>query len=291
MSASEAHEGPTQWINRVILSGLIDQTETHRFCRKWIAGTNSRFRVYNRDDPSPKLNVFAPDLFLTDEKHYLLLVVEVAKNQSMKQVLGKMENVWMLGPGIVGVVIIKIEETPRFRSPPANKTPTEPILDQSDWIDTEWPAGPISYDGHVWCGVLSTRIIVCVNRKAQSTPNKSEVRSLSRSFRHLAVLILVSLQVFIEPFNELHHSSRVTVKRTMSGRAKDVDVSGDYGSEAQDNESTEEEAFDGDNTTDVLAALSCYDDELAAFQERVKNDWDVVSVVRLRHWLKMKLTR
>ena len=65
-----------------------------------------------------------------DEKHYLLLVVEVAKHQSMKQVLDKMENVLMLGPWIVRVVIIKIEETPRFHSSPANKTLTELILNQ-----------------------------------------------------------------------------------------------------------------------------------------------------------------
>ena len=36
----------------------------------------------------------------------------------------------------------------------------------------EWLASPISYDSHVWCGVLSTHIIVCVNRKAQSMLNK-----------------------------------------------------------------------------------------------------------------------
>lgn len=167
-------------MNRVLLSGLIDQTETDTFCQKWTVGTTSRFLVYDHGDPSPKLKVFSPDVYLADELNRLLVVVEVAKNQTMENVLRKMEEIWMQGPGVLGVIIVKVEETPKFRKPATGKVPTECILDECAWMAQDWPDGPISYDGHVWCGTLSTRIIVCVKKRADAQlHSQSKVRSLS----------------------------------------------------------------------------------------------------------------
>ena len=167
-------------MNRVLLSGLIDQTETDTFCQKWTVGTNSRFLVYDHGDPSPKLKVFSPDVYLADELNRLLVVVEVAKNQTMENVLRKMEEIWMQGPGVLGVIIVKVEETPKFRKPATSDIPTECILDECVWMAKDWPDGPISYDGHVWCGNLFTRIIVCVKKKADAQlHSQSKVRSLT----------------------------------------------------------------------------------------------------------------
>jgi hypothetical protein len=175
---SESHEGPTRWMNRVLLSGLIDQTETDAFCENWTIGTNSHFLVHDHGDPSPKPSIFSPDVFLADELNHLLVVVEVAKNQSMAGVLQKMEDIWMQGPGVLGVVIIKIEESPKFCQPAKGKIPKERNLDECAWMAKDWPDGPVSYDGHVWCGRLFTRIIVCIKRRAEAHPQQFKVRSV-----------------------------------------------------------------------------------------------------------------
>lgn len=161
---SETHEAPCRWLTTIFGSAILLQRRVNGISRRWCYSPNSSF-VIKGPDTSVAPNILSPDGALVDEVHRLLVVVEVARSQTMAQVLLKVEENWAKEPNIRAVIVIKMEETPGYRGPPKSKVPVEPILSQTEWLRREWPLDDkMTYDSHSWYGRLYSRFIIFIRR-------------------------------------------------------------------------------------------------------------------------------
>jgi hypothetical protein len=161
-SPSETHENPSKWMNSIFTIALGQQRVTNKVTKGWSYGTNSSFCITGPELSQPRILI--PDGCLVDEMHDLLVVVEVAYHQSAKQILRKVEENWVKVPTVVAVIVIKMEESPGYRGPAADKALTESVISRSDWFRREWPLDDITHDGHTWYGRSFARFIIFIKR-------------------------------------------------------------------------------------------------------------------------------
>ena len=270
----------------------------------WKIGINSKFIVRHLD--KPHLQVFTPDGYLGDEKNRLMLVVEVAHTQPLKAVLAKVNSVWLKIPGIRGIIVVKMHETQKYSRPRNDRKPGEPILGQDEWMDRDWPAGAIHYDGHRWIGEYVSRVIVLVNTRKQAVTSDSEVCCIINvqcSFSHHLLL-----QVLVEQYlpSALENSNQMSAKRSREDDNDNVESGGKNELDNDDlgywSPADEDDSGNGDSsdvktpihsTTSVPKlpdishrALKRYDALVEEFQAKLEPDWRVtiaVCIILLTH--------
>ena len=166
---------------------LHHQRAANAVTKCWSYGTNSSFCISGPEDEHVAPKVLIADGCLINEKNQLLVVVEVAYSQTVPQVLKKVEENWLKSPNILAVIVIRMEESPGYFGPAADKVPAEPFLLQTEWLDREWPLDDeIAYDGHTWYARLYARFIIFVKRVNEPRDDNTRVCSCF-SFTCLAV--------------------------------------------------------------------------------------------------------
>lgn len=184
---AEMHESPARWMSSLFNNALYMQTLKTRGLEAWILGTNSQFSL--RSPNGGGLKVYTPDAYMGNGIGGLLLVLEVAHTQTMKDVLCKVKDVWVKIPNICGVIVIKMEEIGSYNKPADGLRPIESILTIDEWMAREFPPGEITYDGHSWIGEYFFRILVFVNTQINADVSAPQVRPHTIPFFTLAYFI------------------------------------------------------------------------------------------------------
>jgi hypothetical protein len=166
---SKTHESPVTWLNDIFKHALLDQTSFSTSSDDWLASTSAAFAIDKPSDSSFMPRILMPDGCLANDSNRLLFVLEVAYSQTMKQVLRKVEEIWAKLPHILAVIVIKVEEIPKYRGPHADKDITEPFVAQTEWSKRAWSSKAITYDGHVWYRKIFTCFIICIKGTQEQT--------------------------------------------------------------------------------------------------------------------------
>jgi hypothetical protein len=272
---SETHESPSQWMNSIFTVALSNQRAKNSVTKGWSYATNSSFCVREPAElVAPK--VLVADGCLVDEKHNLLVVVEVAYSQSVRDVLRKVEENWVKAPKILAVIVIKMEESPVYRAPAGapDKAPTEPVLSQSAWLDHEWPSDDIAYDGHTWYGRSYARFILFIKRANWSQEESTDVCSHSHSF--FGNILIINMQILIQPLSQPALDSLAYKRKREHSPAEDSDAH-DYGSEVQEPHTEGDEAERDGSQMGQIPEI--HDKPISEVSKRLGSDWEIITLV------------
>ena len=244
----------------------------------WEYCTNSSFCVGGTTGLiTPKILV--PDGCLVDGRHNPLVVVEVAYTQSVRQVLQKVKENWLRAPKIVAVIVIKLDESPGYRKPAADKAQTEPALSSEEWFDRQWPLDKdIAYDGHTWYGRSYTRFIIFM--KCADGPRNESTDVCSRSHSFFGITLTINVQILIQCLSPQTLDSLTGNNKRKCECSPSNDSNGnDYGSEVQEPHIVGDEAEQDRQA--MRRILEDYNISIDELSKRLGADWEVITLVCL----------
>jgi hypothetical protein len=138
-----------------------------------------------------------PDLALAPQNgnQAPMIIVEVAFSESFSHVTNKVKDIWLLEPSVLGVLVLNVTESPRYRAPePPTRLKEET---QESWLgrsESEGDWGEIVVDGHRWSGKFSCQATLFRSSaddiSAYIVPPENVGSETVSEFDHLHLLLL-----------------------------------------------------------------------------------------------------
>jgi hypothetical protein len=122
--------------------------------------------IYNLDEEGGIKDRLCADYTIYGPLNEPYLAVEIAYSQTLESVNEKVAH-WMSIPSVVGVIVVKIQESPVFKRPEKRSGPHR-RLTKEEWskeLASCPPFGPLNANGLNWAG--EHQVTVAVHRRCE----------------------------------------------------------------------------------------------------------------------------